>query len=245
VDLILLDWTRMGRAYCLAGAVLQDGQLRVVRPLLAALRDTAPRNVGWPARLIDGHARWEVFALERAEPAEPEPPHLEDVWVHALRPRRLLAPPDYRRAILQATAAPPDAEVFGAPLNCPRSAPCLVPHAGERSLATVLLPAGQIAFSAGLREGKSRPDYRVTLALPGLGPVGLPVKDHHLLCRAEAAAERLDDRAEVLTQLVRQMGPTTAVRLGLSRPYRGPDDPGPEACWLMANGFFSLDDPQS
>ena len=99
MDMVLLDWTRMGRSYCLAGVVQHNGQLRVVRPLPIAGRKAPVRNVGWSPFLMDGHSRWECFELVRAEPADSSPPHLEDVWVRELRPRRVLAEPALRRAI--------------------------------------------------------------------------------------------------------------------------------------------------
>ena len=88
MDMILLDWTRMGRTYCLAGAVFQDKQWRVVRPLLTKLREAPVRNVGWSAYLLDGHARWEIMELIGPQLTAPEPPHVEDLWVRALRSRR-------------------------------------------------------------------------------------------------------------------------------------------------------------
>src|SRR5262245_57022886 len=63
MEMILLDWTRMGKWYCLAGVVEQGGTFRVVRPLLAKFRAAPVRNVGWSAYLLDGHARWEIFEL--------------------------------------------------------------------------------------------------------------------------------------------------------------------------------------
>lgn len=51
--MVLLDWTRMGKQYCLAGVVQHNGQLRVVRPLPLAQRTAAVRNVGWPPFLLD------------------------------------------------------------------------------------------------------------------------------------------------------------------------------------------------
>src|SRR5262245_31266295 len=101
--MVLLDWTRMGRNYCLAGAVLQPGALRIVRPLLARNRDAAERNSGWSHYLLDGHCRWDLFELVGAEPAPPEPPHLEDLWVHSLRPKRQSAAIEHRRQTLEAT----------------------------------------------------------------------------------------------------------------------------------------------
>src|SRR3954463_427431 len=113
--MVLVDWTRMGKTYCLAGVVFQGGQPRVVRPLPGRQRDAPVRNAGWPPSLADRRSRWEVFELVGPSPAEPPPPHLEDVWVHALRPRGWLAGPAQRRAILQATTTPAGQPLFGAP----------------------------------------------------------------------------------------------------------------------------------
>src|SRR5262245_64692368 len=103
MDMILLDWTRMGKHYCLAGAIMAEGGVKIVRPLLAKHRDADMRNIGWSAYLMDGHARWEIFELIGPEEAALKPPHVEDVWVRSLRPRRRSAPPEQRRAILRAT----------------------------------------------------------------------------------------------------------------------------------------------
>jgi hypothetical protein len=73
----------------------------------------------------------------------------------------------------------------------------------------------------------------------------LPVKDHHLLLRAERAAPALTARVRALDQAVRAMGEQIAVRLGLSRAFQARPHEGPGLCWLMADGFFSLADPQS
>lgn len=100
MDMVLLDWTRMGRQYCLAGIVQHSGQLRVVRPLPIGHRTEAVRNLGWSPFLMDGHSRWEIFELIDPNPAEPSPPHLEDVWVRSMKSRHRLADPSLRRAIL-------------------------------------------------------------------------------------------------------------------------------------------------
>src|SRR6516162_3862178 len=111
--MILLDWTRMGHSYCLAGAVFQDKQWRIVRPLPTKFRDAPVRNVGWSPYLMEGHARWEILELIGPQPALPEPPHLEDLWVRALQSRRVSALPEQRRAILAATTLPPKEPIFG------------------------------------------------------------------------------------------------------------------------------------
>ena len=242
--MILLDWTRMGHTYCLAGVVLEDGRQRVVRPLPARWRESPVRNVGWSPYLLEGHARWEAFELDHPEPATPQPPHLEDVWVRTLRPRRRSATLDERRAILGATVQPPDVPLFGAELIFTRAAAHLPPATGERSLATALISTKEIVFTVARREGVVQADYRVTLPIPGHGPVVLPLKDHFLLARAEQAGDDLDEQARRLTQCVRQMGERVAVRLGLSRRFQATPTRGPGACWLMADGFFSLIDPQ-
>src|SRR5712692_9659889 len=237
--MILLDWTRMGRTYCLAGAVFQDKQWRVVRPLLTKLREAPVRNVGWSAYLLDGHARWEVMELVGPQRTAPEPPHVEDLWVRAIRSRRLSAAPEQRCAILAATTTPPREPIFGSDLATTRTAAYLRPGTGTRSLATLVVPSNQIRFGAVWREGISEPDIRVELPLADLGKRSLAVKDHHLLLKGERAGNDLKQRIEILTAVVRQMGEQLAVRLGLSRSFGGqPEQPG--MCWVMADGFFSL-----
>jgi hypothetical protein len=46
MDMILLDWTRMGRTYCVTGAVHVNGQMRILRPLPRAQREAPVRNTG-------------------------------------------------------------------------------------------------------------------------------------------------------------------------------------------------------
>jgi hypothetical protein len=242
--MILLDWTRMGSTYCVAGVVVQDNRLRVVRPLQAHKRDAPVRNIGWSAFLMDGHSRWEVFELIDPVPAEGQPPHLEDVWVRELRPRRRLASPAQRRAILEATRTPPERPPFGVPLTTTRSAAYLSPGTGTRSLASVVVPVGDVAFSASQREGVAEPDYRVTLNLPGLEERVVSLKDHFLLQRAELAGQDLERQVRELTIAVRQMGDEVVVRLGLSRAFQGTPQRSEGVCWLMADGFFSRADPQ-
>jgi hypothetical protein len=65
--MVLLDWMRMGKQYCLAGVVQQGGQLRIVRPLLAAQQVAPVRNIGWSPYLMDGHSPWEIFDLSVPE----------------------------------------------------------------------------------------------------------------------------------------------------------------------------------
>jgi len=104
VDMILLDWTRMGKTFCVAGAVVQGGQYHVVRPLSVHFRDAPVRNVGWSAYQLAGHARWDVFELIGPKPAAAVPPHLEDIWVRTLapcaaRPRRSNVKPSWPRPL--------------------------------------------------------------------------------------------------------------------------------------------------
>jgi hypothetical protein len=115
---------------------------------------------------------------------------------------------------------------------------------GQRSLATVVVPARNVHFTACQRMGATEPDLRVQLPLPGLEGRQLPVKDHHLLLRGEATAASLDGQARGLQFCVQQMGEQVAVRLGLSRPFQATPGRGPGFCWLLADGFFSLTDPQ-
>jgi len=234
VDMILLDWTRMGKLYCLAGAVAEKGAVRIVRPLLLKHHDAPVRNVGWSAYLLDGHSRWEVFELLGPQTAQPEPPHLEDLWVRAIRSRGRLASPGQRREILAATVTEPDDAAFGAPLGNTRASLFLAPGTGQRSLTTLAVPAKQIQFTASQREGVDEPDYRVHLQVPALGDRWLPVKDHHLLCRAERAAADLPGRIKLLDQAVQQMGELVAVRLGLTRPFQSYGRARPR--FLLAHG---------
>ena len=242
--MILLDWTRMGRTYCLAGAVFDGGRLRIVRPLLARFRDAPVRNVGWSPYLLDGHTRWEVFELVGPHAALPEAPHLEDLWVRSLRPRRRLASPGQRREVLAATTAPDGEQVFGAPLVPTRAAAYLEPGTGRRSLATVTIPGGEIHFNASRRDGVADAEVRVSVSLPGLGGRLLSVKDHHLLRRAEQAGADLDVQVGALDRAVQQMGECVAVRLGVSRSFQPADGRAPAKCWLMVDGLFSATDPQ-
>jgi hypothetical protein len=243
VDIVLLDWTRMGQSYCLGAAALERGTWRVVRPLMLRRKDQGPRNgAGWSAFLMDRHTRWEVFGVVGPVPAGPEPPHLEDLWVRALEPRRRPAPPEQRRAILAATTPPPGEPLFGVGLEKSRHGAFALPGTGGRSLVTVRVPADAVHFAPHRNDATGATDVRVTLPVPDLGERILPVKDHHLLSRAERAAAGPDDRARLLQDAVRAMGPTLAVRLGLSRPHAY--GAGPPVCWLMADGFFAWDDPQ-
>ena len=84
LEMILLDWTRMGNTYCLGGALTERGRIQIIRPLLTRFRNAPVRNVGWSAYVMDGHARWEIFELVGPSPAVPQPPHLEDLWVRSL-----------------------------------------------------------------------------------------------------------------------------------------------------------------
>lgn len=244
MDFILLDWTRMGRSYCLAGVVPERGGFRVVRPLPVKFRAAPVRTVGWSPWLLDGRCRWEVFELAGPTAALVHAPHVEDAWVRSLLARRVLAPPGQRRAILEQTAAPAGEELFGGALVATRAAAYVEPGDGRRSLATVTVPAAELHFTSCQREGMAEPDVRVTVPVPGLGARSLPLKDHHLLARAEAASPTLDGRLQALNRAVRQMGGVVAVRLGLSRSYQPSDSRLPGKCWLMVDGLFSLADPQ-
>ena len=267
LEIILLDWTRMGSTYCLAGAVPQQ-DFRIVRPHLNKDRPRPwtplgswfrslgkatqpnppaiepPRKFGWWFRLLEGRRRWEVFELVKPEAAQPQPPHLEDIWVAGIRPRGRVASIEQRRAILQATLAKPGEPLFGQPLVTTRASGYLQPGVGQRSLVTVKVPAASIVFGVSYRDGAVEPDFRVQLPVPDLGTRNLPVKDHHLLLRAKAAGPDLTQQIAALQAAVRAMGDVVAVRLGLSRAFSTTDG-GAAACWLMADGFFSWSDPQS
>jgi hypothetical protein len=53
-----------------------------------------------------------------------------------------------------------------------------------------------------------------------------------------------DQQLAELRNVVGRMGSNVAVRLGLSRPFQQEDSRDPPRCWLMADGFFSLESPQ-
>ena len=243
MEMVLLDWTRVGKAFCLAGAVLQDRNYHIIRPLFTKNRHAPVRNIGWPAHLLERHIRWEIFELIGSEPADPQLPHSEDVWVQALRPLNRFALREQRRTVLEATAPKPDESLFGAPLLTTRFAAYLPPGTGCRSLTTILVPSDEISFSFCRREGAPEPDVRVMLPVPPLGERLLMVKDHHLLRRAEESRGDPGRQIAALNTTVMQMGERVAVRLGLSRPFQS-DTRQPAMCWLMADGFFSLHDPQ-
>jgi hypothetical protein len=244
VDWVVLDRTRMGRTYCLAGVLLGPGHdLRVVRPLPAQGRTAPVRNVGWSAEHLRGHGRWEVFELVGLDAALALPPHLEDVWVRALRPRGRRAPPEVRQHLLEVTRTPEGLPLFGVPLTRTRSALYLRPQTGCRSLATVLAGPHQLSFRASHREGAAETDYRVCLELPGLEGATLAVKDHFLLSLVEHEAPDPVGRCRALARAVDRMGPQVAVRIGLSRAFQATPGRGPGACWLIADGFFSLTAP--
>jgi hypothetical protein len=244
MDFILLDWTRMGRSYCLAGAVFDQGRWRVLRPLLAKSRGAPVRNVGWSAFLMDGHCRWGMFELVGAVAASPEPPHVEDIWVRSLRPCRRLAAKELRQAILTATTVPFGEPLFGTPLASIRSGAYTQPGMGQRSLTTLVVAASRLRFDGSWRSGMSQPDIRVEVPLPEVGCRWLPVKDHHLLLKAERISGDLDGQVAALNTAVQEMGDPLALRLGLSRPFQGTAEQASGQCWLMADGFFSLGNPQ-
>jgi hypothetical protein len=244
MDMVLLDWTRMGKTYCLAGVVQHNGQLRVVRPLPSTRRAAAIRNIGWSPFLMDGHSRWEIFELIHPEPADPSPPHLEDLWVRGMHSRRSFADGALRRAILQATLVQPGEPWFGAALTTTRSCAYVMPRTGQRSLVSLIVPARAIQFTVSWREGAAEPDCRACLAVPELQGRSLPVKDHFLLRRAELASDATEGRIQALMLAIAQMGEQVAVRLGLSRSFQATPGRAESVCWLMADGFFSFSDPQ-
>jgi hypothetical protein len=135
--IVLLDWTRMGRAYCVAGAVVEEDLGRVIRPLPRRTIDIPVRNVGWSAFHLNGRLRWEVFEVVGHDAAALQPPHAEDVWARDLRPLNKLATMAERRQILAASCPPAGQPLFGAALSFTRATAYLPPDQGTRSLATV------------------------------------------------------------------------------------------------------------
>jgi len=241
MEMILLDWTRMGTTYCVAGAVAQNGLMRMVRPLWVHHLHAPVRNVGWTPFVMDGHSRWEIFELVGPEPAISQPPHCEDVWVRDLKPTRRLANRDQRQAVLESTLACPTRPLFGSPLTRTTTSAYLAPGAGERSLTTVVMTADRVQFFATCRPHTAAVDLRVRLGTPGFEGRLLKLKDHFLLRQAEEASANLDGQLKCVQEAVRQMGERIAVRVGLSRPFA--PDGGEPRCWLMADGFFSFSDP--
>ncbi len=245
MDLILLDWTRMGKTYCVAGVVRQDGRYRVVRPMPRCNHPLPVRNVGWSPYQMDGRQRWQIFELVAPETAPPSAPHLEDVWVRELRTQGHFADPDMRRAVLETTAIGDGQPLFGAPFLYPNGKACVRPGTGSRSLVTVFVPSDRVAFTVQRRQGTGDLLYRVKLNVPGLCDYLLPVKDHFLIERVQRAAATVEGQWQALTRLVAQMGERLAVRVGLSRAYSATGNDEDAVCWLMADGFFSIRDPQS
>jgi hypothetical protein len=247
MELVLVDWTQMGDFYCLAGAISQRGSICFVRPLPIRTRKSSSTFNGWPAPRIDGHMRWEVFDMIDPSPEQALPPHLEDAWVRDLRPCRKSVTAEWRRAILEAGVAQPDTPIFGVELKQLPSGSCyLDPNTGNRSLATVMLPSAELQFTAHQCDGAdaSNNRYHVRLNLPGHSAAILAVKDYLLLRQAREYSTNLDSQVSFLNEAVRQMGARICVRLGLARPVSlATGQPG--RCWLMADGFFSPDDPQS
>jgi hypothetical protein len=190
---------------------------------------------------MEGHTRWEVFELVGLQEAECQPPHVEDRWVQGLRSKRRLASVPERQKILAATTV--SNNLFGTRLKATRSAAFAEPGTGERSLTTLIVPAKEITFAGSWRSGSPEADVRVRLPIPEVDEGWLAVKDHHLLQRTSPADNKIETHLTALTTAVQGMGEQVAVRLGLSRGFDAAGQ-GPGRCWLMADGFFSLTDPQ-
>src|SRR5262249_9792630 len=152
-------------------------------------------------------------------PARSIAPHHEDTWATSLAPRRRLAAPDERRAVLKATLTPAGHSIFGTALAHGYSGSFGQPGPGERSPASVPVPSADVQFTALWRDGAEQPDHRVSLPLPEVGRRILPLKDHFLLSRAEKESDDVDEQLGALARAVRSMGVTVVVRLGLSRSF--------------------------
>jgi hypothetical protein len=146
----------------------------------------------------------------------------------------------YLAATLLETGQP----VFGVPLVTNRLSAYLPRGSGTRSLATNVVPSARIRFEAVWRAGATHSGVRICLTIPNVGERVLPVKDHFLLQRSEAAGGTPGDRGNLLNLLIKQMDEQIAVRLGLSRAFQSRAS-GTGVCWLMADGFFSFRNPES
>lgn len=262
MEMILVDWTRMGKTFCIAGLVSEGQGWRTVRPMPVGVRVVSPRpgmwgivdavlagppkpartepppNVGWFPDQLGNLRRWDTVELVGPKPVELEPPHTEDVLVHALRPTGRSVPVESRARILSGTCVQGFKPHFGVPLLHTRTSAYLKPGMGERSLITSIVPSHELFFEVSRREGAATVDARVRLKVPGVGVKLLPIKDHFLLCQAEQVAGTDPTReSKALRQAVEQMGRNIAVRLGLSRGFD--TGRGERRCWLMADGFFS------
>src|SRR4029077_5725109 len=85
MEMILLDWTRMGKTFCVAGLVADGSRWRTVRPIPnefhTANKPGAARNIGWFPSQLGRLPRWDVVNLIGTQSAQAEPPHTEDIWV--------------------------------------------------------------------------------------------------------------------------------------------------------------------
>jgi hypothetical protein len=133
--------------------------------------------------------------------------------------------------------------MFGETLVETRTSAYLLPGTGSHSLATIEVPSHEILFDVLEREGADESDVRARMAIPNVGARWLPVKDHWLLTRIErTAGDRVIDWSKALRDALVQMGPTIAVRVGLSRGFDSGQ--GTRRCWLMADGFFAAEEVQ-
>src|SRR5262245_4470492 len=193
MEMILLDWTRMGKTFCIAGLIPDGSGLRAVRPMpsgtyaggvsanlhgpastsrvsaSASSPTIPPRNLGWFGAQLGAFHRWDVVSLIGESPAEIERPHTEDVWVNKLRSTGRTVPSEQRSAILRSTVVQGYRPHFGIPLLNTRTSAYLKPGIGERSLVTIVAPAHELFFEASKREGAADVDVRVRLKVPGVG----------------------------------------------------------------------------
>ena len=120
----------------------------------------------------------------------------------------------------------------------------MLPNEGVRSLTSVAVRQQQIELFVQRRNYKPDVDFRVRLHVPELEGLVIPFKDHFLLNRAEQAATTDAERLASLKTALAETGEPLIVRLGVSRPYAQQGSSSLPVCWLMADGFFSANDPQ-
>src|SRR5438034_10506500 len=61
MEMVLLDWTRMGRSFCVAGAAFPDTHYRLVRPLWANTGQAPVGRVRSTASRLERPVGWDIL----------------------------------------------------------------------------------------------------------------------------------------------------------------------------------------